>query len=88
MVVGFWAPAELRVNNVHKHKLLLSLNGRVFTCPLALEGEGEAAASPGVSAAVSSFPAVLENCAPMLSLQQRAQRIPIQNKEQQASSFE
>lgn len=45
------------------------------TCPLALEGE--AAASPGFSAAVSPFPAVLENCAPMLSLQQRAQQIPI-----------
>lgn len=57
-----------------------------FTCPLALEGE--AAASPGFSAAVSPFPAVLENCAPMLSLQQRAQQIPIQNKEQQASSLE
>lgn len=34
-----------------------------FTCPLVLVGE--AAASPGFSAAVSAFP-VLDNCAPML----------------------
>lgn len=52
------------------------------TCPLALDGE--AAGSPGFSAAVSPFPAVLETCAPMLSLQQRAQQTQQQNKEQQA----
>lgn len=69
------------MNTINKSVLLL--NDRYFTCPLALEGE--AAASPGFSAAVSSFPAVLENCAPMLLLQQRAQQIP--NTEQRATSL-
>lgn len=55
-----------------------------ITCPLVLVGE--AAASPGFSTAVSPFAAVLENCAPMLSLQQRNSTDP-KNEQRPLASF-
>lgn len=56
-----------------------------FTCPLALVGE--AAASPGFSAAVSAFPGALDNCAPMLfAPTKKLNRSPQKtNKDPQAS---
>lgn len=50
----------------------------VFTCPLVLDGE--AAASPGFSATVSPFAAVLENCAPMFHSNKELNRSQFRTK--------